>query len=497
MSKKYILAVDAGTSGIRTILYDYISRELSSSYSEFTQITPAPGLLEHDPLEIWNITTNLINETLRKAEKSANEVAAIGVTGQRATVVAWEKETGMPVHNALVWQDLRTIERCEELTQLLGMPISPISGYTKFEWLLNHVPDCRKKVESGKVLMGTIDSWLIWKLTGGEAFVTDPSNAVTTMMWNPVSGDWSPELAGLIGMPVEKLATIVPSSHVYGTTSPGILGAEVPVAAVAGDQQAAMFGHLCTKPGDGKATYGTSVMVNVNTGREFTMDQKGYSLALWRFGESDYFCREGTVITGGATISLVRELRILETPEESMRLAASVPDSGGVYFIPALQGLGTPYMEPGVKGALLGLTRASTRAHVARAVLEGIAFRTRQVVEALRESSSSDAFETLKADGGMASNDVFLQIQADVLGINVERPSTNQVTALGIAYLAGLAVGFWNSEEEIKKTQLPGKTFFPSENAAILQNRFQKWTVAVEAIRALSNADSQKELLQP
>lgn len=297
MAKSYILGIDAGTSGIRTILYDYHSREVASAYSEFTQFTPAPGLLEHDPLEIWNVTRHLFSETLNKASISPEEIAAIGVTGQRASVIAWDKKTGRPEHHAIVWQDLRTQERCKVLSKQIGFEVSTISAYTKYEWLLDHVPNCRENVENGDVLIGTLDSWLIWNLTEGEAFVTDPSNAVTTMMWLPPTGKWSPELAQLIGMPAERLATIVPSSHICGSTSEETLGATIPVAAVAGDQQAALFGHLCREPGEGKATYGTSVMVNVNTGKKWIHSEKVNALALWRLGDEDYFCQEGTVIT--------------------------------------------------------------------------------------------------------------------------------------------------------------------------------------------------------
>ncbi|WP_373893583.1 FGGY family carbohydrate kinase [Virgibacillus natechei] len=489
MTGKYILAIDAGTSGIRTILYDYHSREVAGTYSEFTQITPEPGYLEHDPLEIWDVTKKLIGQTLKKAGISAESIAAVGVTGQRATVVAWNKTTGRPIYNAIVWQDLRTRERCRELSELMGIEVSTISAYTKFEWLLNHVQNAREDVEKDDVLIGTMDTWLVWNLTGGEAFVTDPSNAVTTMMWLPPTGEWSPEVASLIGMPAEKLATIVPSSHVYGSTIQEEFGAEIPVAAVAGDQQAAMFGHLNREPGAGKASYGTSVMVNVNTGDEWIYSDKLNSLALWRLDGQDEFCLEGSVITGGASVGLVKDLGILETVKESVEMTESVSNSGGVSFIPALQGLGTPYMDPQAKGSLFGLTRSTTRAHVTRAVLEGIAFRTRQVVETLREISPFPTLETLRVDGGMAANDAFLQMQADILGINIERPNTNQVTSLGIAYLAGLAVGFWASEEEIKQTKVQGEIFTPSGQSIEMQGRYEQWIKAVDVVRDLSKIE--------
>lgn len=477
MPKQLILAIDAGTTGIRTVLYNRESEQVAYAYREFTQIIPAPGLLEHDPLEIYETIIQLKKEVMKQAEITASEIAAIGLATQRGTVVAWNKKTGKPIHHAIVWQDLRTAERCEELTKMIGLTISPNSAYTKYEWLLNNVPNCSERVETGDVLIGTLDSWLVWKLTGGEAFVTDVSNAVITNMWNPISGEWTPELAALIGMPANKLATIVPSSTVYGTTSVPEINVSIPIAAISGDQQAAMFGHLCLEPGDGKATYGTSVMVNINTGNDWIFAKNGcHSLALWRLDNEDAFCLEGQVITGGSAIDWATQLGLLDSPGELASLAQSVRDSGDVTFIPALQGLGTPYSEPLATGAFFGLTRATTKAHIARAMLEGIAFRTRQAIEALRENSPVPAFSTLRVDGGMANNDFFMQIQADVLSIPVERPEPSiQVTALGTAYMAGLAVGYWTTLDEIKATKQVSTIFTPSENKEQIQKQYEEW----------------------
>jgi glycerol kinase len=489
MSRTLVLAIDAGTTGIRTILYDRRGGEVASAYREFAQHTPAPGLLEHDAEEIWAVTRGLLSETMARAGVTGDGVAAIGVTGQRATTLAWDRATGEPLHKALVWQDLRTYPRCLELSPLVGFPVSPMAALTKIEWLLEHVSDLRSRVASGDALVGTLDSWLIYRLTGGAAFVTDTSNASTTSMWDPSTGAWSPALAGILGLGVEQLATVSPSSAVYADADPDLFGgARVPVAASAGDQQAAMFGQLCLEPGEGKATYGTSVMVDVNTGQEWVNGKGGYPLGLWRIGDVDSFLIEGTVITGGAVVRWGRDLHLLDSAGESQELAASVPDAGGVAFVPALQGLGSPYMDPSAKGALLGLTRATTRAHVARALLEGVAFRTREVVEALRADSPTPAFDRLRVDGGMAANDLFLQAQADVLGIPVDRPSTNQATSLGIASLAGLAVGFWQDAEEIRETRLPGTTFEPGPDAAGLEERYQAWRHAVDAVRAYAAA---------
>lgn len=489
MSTPLVLAIDAGTTGIRTILYDRRGAEAASAYREFTQHTPAPGLLEHDPEEIWAVTRGLMAETLARAGTDGSAVAAVGVTGQRATTIAWDRATGRPLHNAIVWQDLRTYARCLELSPMVGFDVSPLTSLTKIEWLLANVAGLRERVLAGDALVGTLDSWLIHRLTGGRAFVTDISNASTTSLWNPASGAWSPELAGLLGLGVGQLAAVSPSSAVYADADPALFGgARVPVAATAGDQQAAMFGQLCLEPGEGKATYGTSVMVDVNTGRQWVTGTGGYALGLWRLGGADSYVLEGTVITGGAVVGWGHAMRLLDSPGESQALAASVSDTGGVAFVPALQGLGSPYMDPSARGALMGLTRATSRAHVARALLEGVAFRTREVVEALRADSPTPAFDRLRVDGGMAANDLFLQAQADILGIPVERPSTNQATSLGIAYLAGLAVGFWSGADEIRATRLPGAVFEPGPGAAALDERYLAWRHAVDAVRAYAAA---------
>lgn len=484
MDNKYILAIDAGTTGIRTIIYDKKSTELAREYGEFTQITPAASLLEHDPMEIWDLTQDLMKGVVKKAGVQFTDIAAIGLATQRSTAVAWDKETGIPVHNAIVWQDLRTYERCLELTELIGRDITPLSTYTKYEWLLDNVPNCRERVENGEVLMGTMDSWLIWKLTSGEAFITDPSNAVGTFLWNPMSGEWMPETASLIQFPVDRLARLVSSSEVYGMTGKDLFGTEIPITALAGDQQAAMYGHLATEKGEGKASYGTSVMVDVNTGTEWIESDNLLSFALWRLNGVDTFCLEGQVVTGGASISWAREMNIFQDIKEVF-IDDDMPKAGGVYFVPALQGLGTPYMDPSTKGGIIGLTRATTRQHVVKAILEAIAFRTRQVVESLREKIGEDSFPTLQVDGGMSTNDYFMQMQADVLGINIERQSTEQVTSLGIAYLAGLAIGYWENEEEIKKLKKPGTVFIPQNNDTEIEERFETWKNIVEAVRGI------------
>lgn len=487
MSVRGILAIDAGTTGIRTILFDKSSRVLSKSYQEFSQMTPAPGLLEHDPSEIWETTLRLIKETLMKAGCAPADVAAVGVTTQRGTSLIWDRTTTEPLHNAIVWQDMRTTPRCVELSDVVGFPVSPFASLTKFEWLLSNIPAAREKVNSGQACIGTLDSWLLWKLTSGRAFATDPSNAIVTQMWDPATGAFSSALAELLGIDVARLAKVRPTSELYAETDAAVFGAAVPVAAMAGDQQAAMFGQLCIEPGMGKVTYGTSVMVGVNTGKSLLADAKGvFALALWRLGKQDWYCLEGTVVTGGASVGWLRDLGLLATVEQSAELAMSVPDSGGVFFLPALQGLGTPFLESDVKGALLGLTRASTRAHIARAVLEGVAFRTRQVVETMRAVSPVPAFETLRVDGGMAENDAFLRLQADVLGCPVERLLTPQATALGAAYLAGLATGYFQNVDQIKERREPGKRFEPGSDASALQAKYDDWQEALSAVRGLA-----------
>ena len=317
MQDKFILAIDAGTTGIRAVLYRHDSQQVAYAYEPITQFTPEVGWLEHDPLEIYETVIQVIKTVCERANIPTSRIAAIGIATQRGTTVAWNKTTGQPVYRAIVWQDLRTVNRCAELTKILGLDISPNSAFTKYEWLLNNIPNCRKQVESGEVLIGTLDSWLVWKLTDGQAFVTDISNAVVTNMWNPVTGKWSPELASLIRMPADKLATIERSSTVYGYTAVPEITSRIPITGISGDQQAAMFGHLLTEPGDGKVTYGTSVMVNINTGKQWIFAKNGcHSLALWRMNDEDSFCLEGTVITGGASIDWASKLHLLNSPEE-------------------------------------------------------------------------------------------------------------------------------------------------------------------------------------
>lgn len=487
MCSRRILAIDAGTTGIRTLLFDQSSRILSKSYREFSQHTPAPGLLEHDPIEIWETTLGLIKETLAKAGCAPSDVAAVGVTTQRGTSLLWDRTTGQPLYNALVWQDTRTATRCIELSETVGFTVSPLTSLSKFEWLLSHVPAARQKVNSGQACIGTLDSWLLWKLTAGRAFATDPSSAIVTQIWEPATGDWSAALASLLGIDVSRIAKVRPTSDLYGETDAAVFGAAVPVAALCGDQQAAIFGQLCIEPGMGKATYGTSVMVGVNTGKSFLANAQGvFPFALWRLGKQDWYCLEGVVVTGGASVGWLRDLGLLASVEQSATLAMSVADSGGVFFLPALQGLGTPFLEPDVRGALLGLTRATTRAHIARAVLEGVAFRTRQVVETMRAASPVPAFETLRVDGGMAENDAFLGMQADVLGCPVERLATPQATALGVAYLAGLATGCFKDVEEIKERREPGKRFDPGRGAAAMQAKYEDWQEVLSCARGLA-----------
>lgn len=489
MQEELILAIDAGTTGIRAVLYRRDSQQAAYAYEPITQYTPEVGWLEHDPLEIYETVIRLIKNVCEQAGIAENHIAAMGIATQRGTTVAWNKATGKPIYRAIVWQDLRTAERCAELTKQTGINISPNAALTKYEWLLNHVPNCREQTARGEVLIGTLDSWLVWKLTNGQAFVTDVSNAVVTNMWNPVSGTWSPELANLIGMPADKLASIEHSSTVYGFTAIPEIAHSIPIAAISGDQQAAMFGHLSTEPGEGKATYGTSVMVNIHTGNQWIFPKNGcYSLALWRLNDEDAFCLEGTVITGGSAINWASELRLLDSPEECAKLAKRVPHSGGVIFIPALQGLGTPYNDPHTSGALLGLSRSTTRAHIARAILEGIAFRTRQVVETLKESSPIPAFKTLRADGGMTASGFFLQLQADVLDIPIEQASTSQVTSLGVAYMAGLAVGYWNDIAEIKAMKRKSLLITPNQNRMKIEEQYGKWVEYVQKTAALHSS---------
>lgn len=458
--EKYILAIDQGTSSSRAIIFDHKAGIRSVAQKEFTQHFPRPGWVEHDPMEIWSSEASVIAEAMAKMDISGKNIAGIGVTNQRETTIVWDAKTGKPVYNAIVWQDRRTGDYCEsidpstvaKIREKTGLILDPYFSATKIRWILQNVPGAREKAMEGELRFGTVDSWLVWNLTGGEVHVTDVSNASRTMLFNIHTLDWDSELLEFFGVPHSMLPKVCSSSCIYGYTKAALFAHEVPIAGIAGDQQAALFGQMCTNPGDIKNTYGTGCFLLMNTGEKPIMSENNLlSTVAWKIGEQVNYALEGSIFVGGSVVQWLRDgLGIIKSSSEVEALAASVPDNGGVYFVPALTGLGAPYWDPYAKGTIYGITRGTTAAHIARAALEGIAFQTMDIVRAM-ERDAGIKLGTLKVDGGASRNNLLMQFQADVLGTRVVRPRVSETTAEGAAYLAGLAVGYWSSLEEIRK----------------------------------------------
>jgi glycerol kinase len=482
-----ILAVDAGTTGIRAFVFNDRSELLGAAYREVLPSYPQPGQVEHDPEEIWRIGQTVIGEALQKAKVRAADLAAIGVANQRATALVWERASGRPVHPAIVWHDMRTAARVQELLSQ-GVYTNVMASATKVEWVLQHVPDGFARACAGDLCFGTIDTWLVWKLSGGTVHITDHSNASCTGLYDFASGGWDHSVLDALKIPAGVLPAIHDSSEPCAQTDPAIFGSAVPIAGVAGDQQAAMFGELNTERGMVKITYGTSAMVDIHVGEFPVLSQRGaYPLVLWGLAGQRVFCLEGTAMTAGAAVQWLRDgLGVIADVADSAALAASVCDSGGVWAVPAFQGLGTPYMDGTARAVIGGMSRATTRAHVVRAMLEGIAFRSREVLETLLQDSSTPAPTVLRVDGGAAANDFLLQALADALGIAVERPQVVQATALGAAYLAGLAVGVWHDLEELRSRWRSGGRFEPRLGTDERESRFHAWRKSLSAAREAS-----------
>ena len=477
-----LLAIDAGTTGIRALVFNDRSEMLGAAYREVLPTYPRPGLVEHDPLQIWRTVESVVGDALRQASVAASKLAAIGVANQRATALVWERTSGRPVHPAIVWQDVRTASRVQELLDQ-GIFTNTMASATKLEWLLRHTPDGVARARAGELCFGTIDSWLVWQLTQGAAHITDHSNASCTGLYDFLTGGWDANVLAALAIPECMLPAIRNSSDSYAPATG--LSATVPVAAIAGDQQAAMFGELNTARGSVKITFGTSAMCDVHVGDFPVLSQRGaYPLILWGLNGQRAYCLEGTAMTAGAAMQWLRDgLGIIDDLDQSAALAASVRDSGGVWAVPAFQGLGTPYMDPAARAVIGGLSRGSTRAHVVRAVLEGITHRSREVLETLLEDSSTPAPAVLRVDGGAAANDFLLQALADTLGIPVERPHVVQATALGATYLAGLAVGVWQSVDELRDRWRSGGRLEPRLSADERDSRFHAWQQAIAAAR--------------
>ncbi|MBQ9529005.1 MAG: glycerol kinase GlpK [Bacteroidales bacterium] len=472
MTKKYILALDQGTSSSRAIVFDHDGNIRSTAQQEFTQHFPKPGWVEHDPMEIWASEAAVIAEAISKIGINGLDIAAIGITNQRETTIVWDAETGAPVYNAIVWQDRRTSEFCDSLKakglvdkirEKTGLIIDAYFSGTKIKWILDNVPGARERAEAGKLRFGNVDSWLVWQLTRGEVHVTDVSNASRTMLFNINTLEWDRELMELLGIPASMMPRVCSSSEVYGYTKTTIFAHEVPIAGIAGDQQAALFGQMCTTPGSVKNTYGTGCFLLMNTGEKPILSKNNLlTTVAWKIGETVNYALEGSIFVGGSVVQWLRDgLGIIRSSSEIEALATSVPDNGGVYFVPALTGMGAPYWDQYAHGVICGITRGTTAAHIARAALEGIAFQTMDIVSAMERDAGVPLAE-LKVDGGASRNNLMMQFQSDILGANVIRPEVTETTAMGACYLAGLAVGYWSSLDEIKQQWKAERTFAPS-----------------------------------
>lgn len=491
---EYILALDQGTTSSRAILFDHGGRIVDTVQQEFPQIYPQPGWVEHDPEAIWQSQLGTAQQVLQKAGAAAKQVAAIGITNQRETTVVWDRKTGEPLYNAIVWQCRRTAGMCDELRadgwtapirEKTGLVVDAYFSGTKLAWLLDHVPDLRERAERGEALFGTIDSFLIWRLSGGQLHVTDVSNASRTMLFNVHTLDWDDDILGRLGIPRAMLPQVRPSSRVYGLTRTDLLGAEVPIAGAAGDQQAALFGQACYTPGQAKNTYGTGCFLLLNTGKQAVASEQGLLTTIaWQLGDNQVtYALEGSVFIAGAAIQWLRDgLGIIAHAADTEALAREVEDTGGVYFVPAFVGLGAPYWDAYARGTVVGLTRGTDRRHLARAALEAICYQSRDLLEAMTGDSGIH-LQALRADGGAVNNDLLMQLQADLLGVPVQRPAVTETTALGAAYLAGLAVGYWPGLEEIAAQWRVDAEFAPAMDEPQRDALYQGWQRAVERAR--------------
>ena len=491
MPTSFILALDQGTTSSRAVLVDQGGRVHGLAQTPFQQYFPKPGWVEHDPVEIWSSQFGVAMEALAQAGADAESVAAIGITNQRETTIVWDRKTGEPVHNAIVWQDRRTAGFCDQLRasghealiqRKTGLVIDAYFSGSKVRWILDHVTGARERAERGELCFGTVDSWLIWKLTEGARHVTDVTNASRTMLFDIHTQEWDDELLDVVGVPRAMLPEVVASSEVCAHTSGVLKG--VPVAGIAGDQQAALFGQMCTQPGMVKCTYGTGSFMLLNTGdRPVLSKNKLLTTIAWRVNGRTSYALEGSIFIAGAVVQWLRdELQIIRSSEEIEALAASVADTGGVYLVPAFSGLGAPQWDPYARGAIVGLTRGSNRAHIARAALEGIAFQVADVLLAM-ETDSGVPVQELRVDGGAARNNLLMQMQADLLGVPVTRPSNPETTVLGATYLAGLAVGYWPDQETIAKQWQMDRQFVPKSSAEERDERRRNWSRALERAR--------------
>ena len=489
MEQKYILALDQGTSSSRAIVFDHEGRICATAQKEFPQHFPKPGWVEHDPKDIWSSEASVIAEAITSMGINGLNIAGIGITNQRETTIVWDAETGEPVYNAIVWQDRRTSEYCDSLKEQnltgfirekTGLIIDAYFSATKIRWILENVPGARARAEAGKLRFGTVDTWLLWNLTRGECHMTDVSNASRTMLFNIHTLKWDEDLMKLFGIPMSMLPEVHSSSEIYGYTKTTIFAHKVPVAGIAGDQQAALFGQMCTTPGSVKNTYGTGCFLLMNSGtKPITSSHNLLTTIAWKIGDTVNYALEGSIFVGGSVVQWLRDgLGIINSSSEIESLAMTVPDNGGVYFVPALTGLGAPYWDQYAKGTICGLTRGTTAAHIARAALEGIAFETMDIVNAMEHDAGIKLAE-LKVDGGASRNNLMMQFQADILGTKVIRPKVTETTAMGACYLAGLATGYWDSLDDIKRQWNADKVFEPLAPAEKVLKLKEGWANAI------------------
>jgi glycerol kinase len=480
----HVLAIDEGGSGVRAYVFDHDGREVATAYSEISLSYPRPSWVEHDPLDLWQRTHEVTRAAIERAGVAPSDIAALGICNQRASAVVWDGETGEPVYPAIGWQDLRTVELCNQLGSR-GYILSPLQSASKFGWILDNVQGARARADAGRLCFGTVDAWLTWKLSEGTSYVTDDSNASCTGVYDFMTGNWDEALLESLHLPVASFPKIVSTSTVAGTTAPSILGAAIPLAARAGDQQAAMFGQLRVVPGTMKITYGTAAMMDLNVGPSIRLSPNGcFPLVLWGLDGSRAYCLEGSAVTVGAAMQWLRDgLGILTDVAESEAIAASIDDSGGVWCVPAFQGLGTPYLDPNARAVIGGLSRATGRAEIVRAVLEGIAFRCGEVIEALRADAPDSNLDVVRVDGGAARNDFLMQCQANVSGVPIERPIVYDAACLGAAYLAGLATGFWRDVAELGRMWRRDRLFEPRWSADERADRNARWKSIVELAR--------------
>ena len=490
---KYIMALDQGTTSSRCIIYDKKGNMMSVAQKEFTQIYPKAGWVEHDAMEIWSTQMGVAQEALLKINCTYEDIEAIGITNQRETTVVWDKETGIPVHNAIVWQCRRTAEYCDELAaagygdmirEKTGLLLDAYFSGTKLKWILDNVEGAREKAEAGKLLFGTIETWLIWKLTDGKVHVTDYSNASRTMMFNIHTLEWDDEILKLLNIPKCMLPEPKPSSCVYGESSDNIFGGPIKIAGAAGDQQSALFGQTCFNQGEGKNTYGTGCFLLINTGEKPVVSHNGLVTTIaWGLDGKVNYALEGSVFVCGAAIQWLRdEIDILESSPQSEQMAKAVPDAGGLYVVPAFVGLGAPYWDPYARGAVLGITRGANKYHLVRATLESLAYQTKDLIDAMVEDLG-EHLVSLKVDGGASANDFLMQFQADILGCEVKRPVCIETTSLGAAYLAGLATGYWENKEDVIKNWQVEKTFTPDMDDQKREELLTGWKKAVSCVR--------------